>query len=416
MIAHSCRAQKSVMPFVRENSKVMHSLSFDGKSDDLQPVGDAIGSARIVMLGEQSHGDGSAFLVKSRLVKYLHEVKGFDVLAFEGDFYSLTHGWPSVAKDSASIRQFLRQNIYPVWSFSNECKELLYQYLPETYRSGDSLQIAGIDPQLHGAYTGTHLKKSLQVYFKRHQAMLESFKPQQQTLLNLVDSVNLLNVKTRPYLDSLLRTDFKIKLVHFRDALNVLCEQLADVSDPSGEYRAMRNLGVFASELLQSGVDGSAISRDEMMSENLKWLITHKFQSEKVIVWAANTHIMKNAQTAFKNPSVAFGSMGTRFTRDSSMAKQVYVLGITSGTGWSRTIYQKNAFEIPRAKRGFESWFDPAMQYGFLDFRQSAADPIRDTFFKMKARGHSAIEARWLRIFDGIVYIREMQPAHLIEK
>jgi erythromycin esterase len=60
-----------------------------GASDyrDLLPFAQAIGQARVVALGEQTHGGAEEFLLKTRLVKYLHEKMGFDVLLLESGFY-----------------------------------------------------------------------------------------------------------------------------------------------------------------------------------------------------------------------------------------------------------------------------------------------------------------------------------------
>lgn len=409
-----CHAQTNIGRFVRENAQAVHSLNFDEPFADLECVDKAIGEASIVMLGEQAHGDGSTFLAKSRLIKYLHEVKGFDVLAFESDFYALTSGWSSVSKDSASIRKFLQYNLYPIWSFSDECKQLFYNYIPQTHRTTNGIQIAGIDPQLHGAFTKGNLTKRLQSYFGKYESFLVPFQGQQNTCLNLADTVMLLNGKSKAYLDSLLKTNFRTRLAQFKVAVKTLTGQIPESASSFEEYQAMKNFDAFASELLEADETKSTATRDAMMSQNLQWLITHKYPGKKVIVWAANRHIMKNARIAFKKRSLNTDSFGSYFTADSGLEAKVYVLGFTSLTGSSQTIYQKTPLIIPTPKDGFESWFDSGMKYGFLDLNAASTDSVTGTFFNMKARGHGAVMAQWFNVFDGIFYIREMMPAHLI--
>jgi len=87
--------------------------------EDPAAFGKAVGDARIVFLGEQTHGDGATFLVKTRLIKYLHEEKGFDVLAFESgridcEKRGLRSGRPKIRRSktsrSASFRSGPRAN------------------------------------------------------------------------------------------------------------------------------------------------------------------------------------------------------------------------------------------------------------------------------------------------------------------
>ena len=63
---------------------------------DLQGLRAALGPHRVVLLGEHSHGDGAAFAVKSRLVAFLHQNLGFDVLALEAPIYDCMAAWQFV--------------------------------------------------------------------------------------------------------------------------------------------------------------------------------------------------------------------------------------------------------------------------------------------------------------------------------
>ena len=82
-------SQELIKNFVQQNQRSISTISPDSINyEDLDPIGNAIGNSTIVMLGEQDHGDAPTFLAKTRLIKYLHEKKGFNVLAFESDFFA----------------------------------------------------------------------------------------------------------------------------------------------------------------------------------------------------------------------------------------------------------------------------------------------------------------------------------------
>ncbi len=82
--------------WLKKNTAPISTLDITKKNDtfkDLKPFGDAVGESRVVFLGVQSHGEGTTFEAKARLVRYLHEVKGFHVLAFESGLYDCHVAW-----------------------------------------------------------------------------------------------------------------------------------------------------------------------------------------------------------------------------------------------------------------------------------------------------------------------------------
>jgi len=156
------KAQEIIKNYVKENTIQIKSIEPDSTNySDLEAIGNAIGDSKIVMLGEQDHGDAPTFLAKTRLIKYLHEKKGFDVLAFESDFFGLNFGWDALGKNPENVSKYIRQNIFPIWTGCNTCHELFNHYIPQSYQTSNPIIVSGFDNQMMLNYSFQFLTSKL---------------------------------------------------------------------------------------------------------------------------------------------------------------------------------------------------------------------------------------------------------------
>jgi erythromycin esterase len=393
--------QSSIKTFVSENTIPIGSIDpqFDDYKD-LELIGNAIGDARIVMLGEQDHGDAPVFLAKARLIKYLHEKKGFNVLAFEGDFFTLNDGWENLIKQKDQIQHFIRQSIYPIWTFCSTTSHLFYEYIPYTYTTLNPIVLSGFDNQMY--FSPAVLITKLDSVIKSIQLPVVELPEYESIIKSKIDS--LVNVQT-----GMGRSDeFYRKCGEY---LSTLKNQLGDKLNKDDFWlQVVESLIQLNNQFRNHKKDRftSLNIRDHQMAQNLKWLTQVKYPNQKIIVWAANEHIAMYADTTHNNYKRRV--MGSYFTNDSQLKRQSYIIGFTSYKGKAGRLGGQ-AFKIREPKdNGLENWINSAYNYSFVDFKEyNKRFPNISEAFYMKALGHQTFFKRdWAKVFDGVFFIREM--------
>jgi erythromycin esterase len=300
--------------------------SRDDDFADLQFLKSVIGDRRIVQLGESHHSVAEYGAMKTRLIKFLHQEMGFDVLAFESSIYECY---------AADLRQMtateaLFSSIFSVWAFEDVLP--LFQYLKRSLDTPRPLAFAGFDPQI-SSRTGV---ASRPAFFERVIGVLDQ---------NYARDVSQFDTQ---FIDRIQRDgpayalDEEERLVAFYTRLATYLEQnrerltalLDESTAPMIAHRAawssvklVQLLRSYGNDPDDTSLNGHMAIRDHAMADNISFLANELYPGKKIIVWAANIHVRHaNEQTTWVFPTMG-GRLVKRF-RD-----ELYTIGVYPNRG-----------------------------------------------------------------------------------
>lgn len=390
----------------------------DTDFSDLRELKSAIGNSRIVLLGEQTHGEGSTFLAKTRLIKMLHEQMGFEVLAFESGLYDCARIWENMQQGGQLSKEAIGSLFY-MYATSRQMLPL-FGYIQGEMSGSRPLVLTGFESQ----HTG---RKAITDLFGELASFLKAGYPEKGHF-GMADSN--WSVFRRLSLAMFASRDFrpaeKEKKTFFNE-LSLLKGLLREERSPVGRLTASAGfwhqvIGSIESQALrywQLTTSNEMAVRDRQMAENLIWLAEKAYPGKKIIVWAHNVHIARSVPWSERplkpmaGDADVFIPMGV--TIHDHFGASAYCIGFSGHDGSYMNYINDTIVTVnPAPANSPEGRLAAAgYQYAFVNYR------LRTGWMEQKQPGGFAdyqwINGIWPDIFDGLLYIKTAFPVDRIE-
>ena len=257
---------------------------------DLEPLLHRIGDARVVLIGEASHGTSEFYRMRARITQRLIEAKGFGIVAAEAD-------WPDAARIDNYVRHrevppsewtaFAR---FPTWMWRNEETRGFIDWLHTRNSSldyGRRTAFYGLD--LYSLYTSV---RAVIAYLESVDSDLAAIARQRYGCLSPWEA------DPAAYGRAALRGGYRKCEQAVAHILTGLLQKRQAYALCDGErfFDAAQNARLVANaehyyRIMYYGSRASWNHRDSHMFETLKNALDHHGAGSKAVIWAHNSHV-----------------------------------------------------------------------------------------------------------------------------
>ena len=372
--------------------------------EDLKCLKQYLNDRSLVQLGESSHGTKEYSLIKVRLIKFLHEEIGFDVIAFESGFFECFYTYENI--DNYTSEQALNNSIYStVWGTEGVLE--LFEYIKQTQSTEHPLILSGFD--LHG---------SGENYDKRSDFLYDMLSKidtlYAEEVLNFDNYVLTTGLYNHNYLIS-NEDSIKSKYLEIISFIDQYIDQLINYY-PDQEYYP-----IFIKQSINTTIanvkcriafyeynkDEAYFVRDSAMASNISFLKEKLFPDKKIIIWAHNYHIAHDPDhMAWYNNARNMGNWLVEKYRE-----ELYTIGLYMLRGKTKTEYNGQIIdvELPTTSYSLESiLYHVRKKYLFIDVLNHPYNEGNKWMYytiTAKSSGFADEEMIIKDEYDGIIFI-----------
>lgn len=382
-------SEKEAIKLIQEKATDLHDKA------GLDALFDKIGDARIVMLGEASHGTHEYYSWRSYITKKLISEKNFNFIAVEGDWpdcYNINKFIKGQCEPSTQIKDVLKNfDRWPTWMWANweiaDLSDWLYHYNQKQDKKAGfyGLDVYSLWESLEAIRR--YLEKNEPEALKKATETFRCFEPYKGDETSYAYATRIVPELCEDKVIELLQ-EIQKRLPQY---------QLNDENIFSTEQNALIavNAEKYYRAMIRSNVDSWNI-RDSHMEETLERLLAFHGHDSKAIVWAHNTHVGDASATDMADE----GTYNIGELARKAFPKQTFLIGfgsfggsVIAGNSWGAKMKH---MLVPDGRKG--SWEYLLHKAGNND-KLLLMDDFRNTFINEKRIDHRAI---------GVVY----RPEH----